>query len=128
MVVDVKFGLTVKFKVATESQPATVINVTEYVPAIVYVLPFHEYGSAFWQIVSLVVEVKFGFTVTNVVHSDVLPHSSDIVHFTLETPILKIPEALLPDPLLIVTPVIWYVMLIEDVPVQLSDVKSRGIL
>jgi len=37
-VVELSVGLTVRFNIATESQPAALVKVTLYVPADVYVL------------------------------------------------------------------------------------------
>ena len=62
-VVLVNIGFTVKFKVATESQPATEVNVVDCEPAALKVSPFQEYGSALLQIVVFVVLVSVGFTV-----------------------------------------------------------------
>ena len=59
----VVFGLTVRFNVATESQPAALTNVTVCNPDILYDWPFHTYGSWFAQIVVFVVLVTFGLTV-----------------------------------------------------------------
>ena len=62
-VVDVRFWLTAKFNVATESQPDAAVNVAVYVPACVMFYPFHWYGSCAVQIVWSVVDVMFWLTV-----------------------------------------------------------------
>jgi len=54
--------LTERFNVATESQPALLVNVTEYVPAALYVCAFQKYGSWLEQMVELVVLVCVLFT------------------------------------------------------------------
>ena len=63
LVVLVKVGLTVKFRVATESQPAALIKLAVYVPAALMTWPFQLYGNWLVQIVVLVVLVKVEFTV-----------------------------------------------------------------
>ena len=62
-VVEITFGFTLRFSVATESHPAALTSVTLYVPAPAYEFAFQVYGNWFTQIVVLVVEVTFGFTV-----------------------------------------------------------------
>jgi len=62
-VVLVKVGLTVKLRVAMESQPATLIKLAVYVPAALMVCPFQAYGSWLEQMVVLVVLVNVGLTV-----------------------------------------------------------------
>ena len=62
-VVLVSVGFTVKFNVATESHPATEVNVADCEPAALNVKPFQEYGSALSQIVVFIVLVSVGFTV-----------------------------------------------------------------
>ena len=59
---EVTEGLTNRFSVAIESQPAVLTRVTEYVPAALYEFPFQEYGSAASQIVTTVLEVTDGLT------------------------------------------------------------------
>ena len=58
---DVVFGLTVKFKVATESHPDPAFNVAVNIPACVMLCPFQVYGSCALQIEVFVVDVIFGF-------------------------------------------------------------------
>ena len=62
-VVLVTSGFTVKFNVASESQPADDVSVAVCEPAAVNVKPFHEYGSRLSHIVIAVVLVTSGFTV-----------------------------------------------------------------
>jgi hypothetical protein len=62
-VMDVAFGLTVKFSVANESQLVDETKVAVCEPPFANVNPFHVYGNAFWQIVISVVDVAFGLTV-----------------------------------------------------------------
>src|SRR6188768_2762750 len=62
LVVLVTTGLTVSTRVATESQPVALTNVSLYVPAAAILIPFHVYGSALEQMVVLVVLVTTGFT------------------------------------------------------------------
>ena len=57
LVVEVTFGFTVRFSVATESHPAALTSVTLYVPAPAYEFALQVYGNWFTQIVVLVVEV-----------------------------------------------------------------------
>jgi len=63
LVVLVRVEFTVRFKFATESQPAALIKLAVYVPAALIVWPFQIYGSWLVQIVVLVVLVKVEFTV-----------------------------------------------------------------
>ena len=63
LVVDVTFGLTTKFNVATESQPDADFNVTVNVPPCVIFCPFQEYGSCALQIEVFIVDVIFELTV-----------------------------------------------------------------
>ena len=57
--VDVSSALTVRFSVANVSQPPLVfINVSTYVPPVLYGLPFHIYGSWLAQTVVLSVDVS----------------------------------------------------------------------
>jgi len=62
LVVLARVGLTVKFNVAMESQPATLVRLAVYVPAALMVCPFQEYGSWLVQIVVLVVLVSVAVT------------------------------------------------------------------
>ncbi len=62
-VVEVTDGLTVRFNVATESQPAAFVKVTDCEPAALKVNPFQLYGNWASQIVMFVVEVTDGLTV-----------------------------------------------------------------
>ena len=61
LVVDVIFGLIIRFNVATESQPDADFNVAVNVPPCVIFCPFQEYGSCALQIEVFVVDVIFGF-------------------------------------------------------------------
>ena len=72
------------------------------------------------------VGVLFGLTVTFVVQVAELPHASVTVQFIVDIPTLKLPLASLPEPLLFVAPVIWYVMVVD--PLQLSDAINVGIV
>jgi len=63
LVVLVKVGLTVKLRVATESQPAAFVRLAVYVPAALIVCPFQLYGNWVEQMVVLVVLVRVGLTV-----------------------------------------------------------------
>ena len=63
LVVLVKVGLTVRFNVATESQPAAFVRLAVYVPAALIVCPFQIYGNWLEQMVVLVVLVRVGLTV-----------------------------------------------------------------
>jgi hypothetical protein len=56
-------GITVRFSVAMESQPAALINVTGYEPLSVYMFPFHAYGNCAGQMVISVVLAITGITV-----------------------------------------------------------------
>src|SRR5712675_865536 len=62
-VVLVTTGFTVKFNVAMESHPVSLIKFAVYVPATLIVCPFQVYGSWLSQIVVFVVLVTTGFTV-----------------------------------------------------------------
>ena len=62
LVVLARVGLTVKFNVAMESQPATLVRLAVYVPAALMVCPFQEYGNWLVQIVVLVVLVSVAVT------------------------------------------------------------------
>src|SRR6266571_1660091 len=64
LVVLVTAGLTVKFNVAIESQPLTLIRLAVYVPAALMVCPFQVYGSWLLQIAVLVVLVSVAVTVS----------------------------------------------------------------
>ncbi len=67
LVVLVNVGLTVRIKVAIESQPLVLVKLAVYVPAALMVCPFQVYGSWLVQIAVLVVLVNAGLTVnTNV--------------------------------------------------------------
>jgi hypothetical protein len=55
-------ALTVKLRVAIESQPVALTSVSLYVPAAVMLIPFQRYGNAFAHMVVLVVLVTTGFT------------------------------------------------------------------
>ena len=59
----VSVGLTVRFKVATESQPAALVRLAVYVPAALMVCPFQLYGNWLVQMVVLVVLVSVAVTV-----------------------------------------------------------------
>ena len=63
LVVLVNVEFTVKFKVAIESQPATLVRFAVYVPAALMAWPFQLYGSWLEQIAVFVVLVKVEFTV-----------------------------------------------------------------
>ena len=58
LVVLVNVLFTERFNVAIESQPAVLVNVTENVPAALYVCAFQLYGNWFEQMVVLVVLVS----------------------------------------------------------------------
>jgi uncharacterized membrane protein len=62
-VVLVVTDLTVKFNVATESQPTELTNVAVYVPAVLYGVPLNIYGNADGQIATFVVLVVTDLTV-----------------------------------------------------------------
>src|ERR1700761_7579645 len=62
-VVLVEVAFCVKFNVAIESHPTELTNVTEYVPAIGYELPFQLYGKADGQMLIFVVLVEVAFCV-----------------------------------------------------------------
>ena len=62
LVVLVSVGLTVRLRVATESQPAVLVRLAVYVPAALIVCPFQMYGNWLVQIVVLVVLVRIAFT------------------------------------------------------------------
>src|SRR5687767_14659663 len=62
-VVSLRTVLTVSISVLTESQPAVLVSVSLYMPAALYVLPFHVYGSWLVQMVVLVVSRNTVFTV-----------------------------------------------------------------
>ena len=72
-VVLVTSGFTVKFNVASESQPADDVSVAVCEPAAENVKPFHEYGSRLSHIVIAVVLVTSGFTVKFNVASESQP-------------------------------------------------------
>ena len=72
-VVLVTSGFTVKFNVASESQPADDVSVAVCEPAAENVKPFHEYGSRLSHIVIDVVLVTSGFTVKFNVASESQP-------------------------------------------------------
>ena len=74
----------------------------------------------------LTVTVGFAFTVTVVEQVEILPHASVTVHAIVDTPALNVPLASLPDPLLLVNPVIWYVIAGETL--QLSETTNTGIV
>jgi len=63
LVVLVRVGLTVRFRVAMESQPAALVRLAVYVPAALIVCPFQLYGNWLEQMVVLVVLVNVGLTV-----------------------------------------------------------------
>ena len=63
LVVDVTFGLIVRFNVATESHPDAAFNVAVNIPACVMLWPFHMYGSCALQIEEFVVDVIFGLII-----------------------------------------------------------------
>jgi len=63
LVVLVSVGLTVRFRVATESHPAAVVRLAVYVPAALMDCPFQLYGNWLEQMVVLVVLVRVGLTV-----------------------------------------------------------------
>src|SRR6202166_2263046 len=63
LVVLVTAGFTVKFRVATESQPLALVRFAVYVPAALIVCPFQLYGSWLLQIVVFVVLVSVALTV-----------------------------------------------------------------
>jgi carbon starvation protein CstA len=60
LVVLVTAALTVKLRVAMESQPVALTSVSLYVPAAVMLMPFQRYGNALAHIVVLVVLVTLG--------------------------------------------------------------------
>ena len=84
LVVEVTFGFTVRFSVATESHPAALTSVTLYVPAPAYEFALQVYGNWFTQIVVLVVEVTFGFTVRFSVATE--SHPAALTSVTLYVP------------------------------------------
>src|SRR5437762_1006754 len=61
-VVLVIVAFTIKFNVAMESHPATLIKLAVYVPAALIVCPFQVYGSWLSQIVVFVMLVSAAFT------------------------------------------------------------------
>jgi len=63
LVVLVRVGLTVRFRVAMESQPAALVRLAVYVPAALMDCPFQLYGNWLEQMVVLVVLVNVGLTV-----------------------------------------------------------------
>jgi len=63
LVVLVRVGLTVRFRVAIESQPAALVRLAVYVPAALMDCPFQLYGNWLEQMVVLVVLVNVGLTV-----------------------------------------------------------------
>ena len=73
-VVDVTFGLIVRFNVATESHPDAALSVAVNVPACVMLCPFQVYGSCAAQIDVLVMEETLGlitrFNVATESHPD----------------------------------------------------------
>ena len=54
----------------------------------------------------MIIGAGFGLIVTVVVQVAVLPHASVTVHVIVDIPILNVPLALVPVPLLVVAPVI----------------------
>jgi hypothetical protein len=56
-------GLTIRFRVAMESQPTALVKVTGYEPLSVYEFPFQTYGNWAWHIVVSLVLVTAGITV-----------------------------------------------------------------
>jgi hypothetical protein len=56
-------GITVRFRVAMESQPAALIKVTGYEPLSVNMFPFQAYGSCAGQMVISVVLETDGLTI-----------------------------------------------------------------
>ena len=62
-VVLVNVELTVRFKVAIESQPAALVRLAVYVPVVLIVCPFQVYGNWLEQMVVLMVLVSVGLTV-----------------------------------------------------------------
>ena len=62
-VVLVNVEFTVRFKVAIESQPATLVRFAVYVPAALMVCPFQLYGNWLEQMIVFVVLVNVEFTV-----------------------------------------------------------------
>jgi hypothetical protein len=83
-VVLVSVGLTVKLRVATESQPLALVRFAVYVPAALMVCPFQEYGSWLLQIVVFVVLVSVGFTVKLRVTTESQPPT--LVRFAVYVP------------------------------------------
>ena len=69
----VTVGVTLKFKVATESQPAALVKVVVWLPAALNVKPFHAYGNWSSHIVILVVLVTVGVTVKFIVATESQP-------------------------------------------------------
>ena len=61
LVILVEVAFCARFKVAMESQPTAFTNVTEYVPAVAYELPFQVYGKADGQMLILVVLAEAAF-------------------------------------------------------------------
>jgi hypothetical protein len=62
-VVLVTAGITVRFSMAMESQPAALVKVTGYEPLSEYEFPFQTYGSCAWQMVISVMLETDGLTV-----------------------------------------------------------------
>ena len=81
LVVLVSVLLTERFNVATESQPALLVNVTEYVPAALYVCAFQLYGNWFEQMVVFVMLLITGFTVKLSVATE--SHPAELVNVTV---------------------------------------------
>ena len=63
LVVLVSVGLTIRIKVAIESQPLMLVRLSVYVPAAFIAWPFQVYGSWFVQMAVFVVLVNVGLTV-----------------------------------------------------------------
>ena len=59
----VSIAVTTRLRVAMESQPAALVRLAVYVPAVLIVCPFQLYGSWLVQIAVLVVLVSVGVTV-----------------------------------------------------------------
>ena len=73
--------LTERFNVAIESQPAVLVNVTENVPAALYVCTFQLYGNWFEQMVVFVMLLITGFTVKLSVATE--SHPAELVNVTV---------------------------------------------
>jgi hypothetical protein len=84
LVVLAETAFCVKFKVATESHPTELVNVTEYVPVVAYECVFQVYGKADGQTLILVVLVETAFCVSIKVATE--SHPTELVNVTEYVP------------------------------------------